>query len=395
MTTKTRSALVCLLLATGCTTPPAAGAASARRDRSAPSAKLPVIPEPDRRVDGFPVWLGKDGTLDRVIVLVEGFDLYNAMEAPDLLRLVAPAADRLLAAGMDLLVVDFPDSHLAPDELAPLLTRAVRAASDATGGKKVAVVGLSGGGIVARWALVSAETAGAPLPVETLVLFDTPNRGARLHPALQALVLRYGERQDREAISCGSAYALIGQIPSEVNWRVIGVPFPNARRRVPAHCTPDSSKSTAFFERLWALNDHRGYPKQCRVVAVAQGSRVSKRKTGDLYRMWLPGGQDWTLKMGEADCAPGSLLPLLMSSRFRIKMPLGIAGAYLRSIPTFMPTESALDSGPGEPPPFDAWYARPDNAPPIAHDGVDPGAVDFITGVLLGAGSERGQVAAK
>lgn len=387
MNTKTCFTLGCLLLAICCTQPRPAGAAPAKRDPTAPPAMTTVIPAPDRTLDGFPVWLGKDGTLDRVVILVEGFDLYNAMKAPDLVRLVAPAAGPLMAEGMDLLVVDFPDSHLAPDALAPVVARAVKAASAAVQGSKVAVVGLSGGGIAARWALASAEATGTPLPVHTLVLFDCPNRGARLHPALQALVLRYGKKQDREAISCDSAHALIQQLPSDVTWSKIGPPLPKARRRVPVACKPDGSKSAAFFERLWSLNDRRGYPRHCRVVAVAQGSRQAKREERDLYHMWLPCGQDWTLRTAEADCAPGSLLPPLMARRFRIRMPLGIAGADLRAIPTFLPTESALDSGPGETPPFDAWYARPDNAPPIPHDSVDPGAVAFLMDILRAGGT--------
>lgn len=59
--------------------------------------------------------------------------------------------------------------------------------------------------------------------------------------------------------------------------------------------------------------------------------------------------------MSDADCVPGSLLPQSMSKGFRVKMPLGLAGAYLRNVPTFVPTESALDATASETPPFDAW----------------------------------------
>lgn len=354
------------------------------RSLTAPAA-LSLNPTPDQTVDGFPIWIGSDGEIDRVVVLVEGFDLYNAMTAADLLRLVAPAAQRILANGLDILVVDFADSHLPPDALAPTVARAVLAASAAAQGAQVAVVGLSGGGIAARWALVSAESAGAPLPVHTLVLFDCPNRGARLHPALQALTLRYGSKRDRAAISCGAALALIEETPGKVIWARIGAPIPEGRRRVPARVTADGRHCAQFFKRLQSLNNRRGYPARSRVVAVAQGSRRTSAGERDLYYMWLPFGKDWTLKMDEADRAPGSLLPKLIVERFRIRMPLGLAGAYLRSVPTFIATESALDSSPDENPPFDEWYARADDLPPIAHDGVDPGAVDFVTRVLVAA----------
>ena len=376
-------AMTCCIAAIGCLWPqPALGAATKPR-RSAPPVKLAAIPVPDQVLDGFPVWLGKDRVLDRVVVLIEGFDLQNAVDAPQLLRLVAPAAERMLDEGLDLLVVNFPDSHLAPDALAPLVTRAIQVASRAAKDNLVAVVGLSAGGIVARWALVTAEQTGTPLPVHTLLLFDCPNRGARINPALQALVLRYGKRSDREAFSCDSARSLIQHVPSKVHWKRIGPLLPAARRRVPEICTPDAAGSSAFFERLWALNDQRAYPQECRVVAVSQGSRRATRTPGDLYRIWLPIGHDWQLRMDTNDCVPGSLMPIMLAVRLRIRMPLGIAGAYMDSIPTFIPTESALDSGPDEKPPFDAWYAGDDDAPAIAHDTFDPGAVAFVIDVIL------------
>jgi hypothetical protein len=284
---------------------------------------------------------------------------------------------------MDLVVVDFPDSHLAPDELAPTVDRAVRAAKSVEGVRQVDVVGLSGGGMAARWALTSAEVEGKPLPVRTLILFDCPNRGARLHPSLQALALRYGGKRAREALSSGSVKALVCERPAEVTWKSLGPPLPGGRRRVPERCTADGSACADFLRRLQALNDRRGYPKGTRVVAVAQGSRTPNSAGGDLYHLWLPFGAHWTLPTAEADCVAGSLLPESMSEGFRIKMPLGLAGAYLRTIPTFVSTESALDSTAAETPPFDAWYVRPDGAAPISHSAVDPAAVGFVVGELL------------
>ena len=161
-----------------------------------PPPALVAFEAPDTTVDGFPVWLGRDNVLDRMVVVLEGFDLYNRYTATDNIRMVAPAADALRARGLDLLVVNFPDSHQPPDALAPLAARAIRAASRVAGDRLVAVAGLSAGGLVARWALVEAEEGGTPLPVPLLVLLDTPNRGANLHPALQAMTLRYGARED-------------------------------------------------------------------------------------------------------------------------------------------------------------------------------------------------------
>lgn len=388
-----------LYLACGALTAFGAGAAAdpSRPQRSRSTAarngtlKLHSYPEPDLNIDGFPVWLGADRKLDRVVVLVEGFDLFNRMHARDLLRMVSPVADELGGAGFDALVVDFPDSHLPPDELAPYLDRAIRVAAKASG-QPVAVAGLSAGGLTARWTLCVAEERGEPLPVHTLLLLDTPNRGANLNPGLQALIGRLGAKEDREAITCPAADALLTRRPRSVAWKRVGPPL--ARRAVPAKWESDSSTCDAFLARLRGLNDRGGYPRGCRVVAVAQGvlSAAGGGEAGapegaarDLFRMWLPMGARWRFRSSQEDRAPGSLLPARIVIRFRVRMPLGIAGAYLSTTPTFVSTESALDIDPGETPRFDEWYARSAALPPIDHDGIDEGALRFVVRVLTRA----------
>ena len=378
--------------------PPAPTAAAAIAAAADDLPPLRVWEAPDRREGGeFPLWLGADGRADRVVVLVEGFDLYNRYSATDALRLIGPAGDALRAAGVDVLVVDFPDSHLAPDALAPRVARAVRAASAAAGGRDVAVACLSAGGLAARWALVAAEEAGAPLPARTVVFLDTPHRGARVNPALQALVLRYGKRADRDALSSEAARALLAEAitdpAAQVTWLRVGVP--PAHRLVPAECRPTAERHDAFFGRLRGLNDRGGYPKRCRLVAVANSSRgaggpgpaAAESSRDCLLRMWLPWGCGWTLPAAAADRAAGSVMPRVYAEQFRVNYPLGLAGAYLRGAPTFLPNASALDAGPGEAPPFDAWYARPDGLQPLAHDRVDPGAAAFAVRELLRPGT--------
>ena len=356
-----------------------------------PLLTLRVWEEPDRTVDGFPVWLGRDGRLDRVVVLLEGFDLYNRYSATDNLSLVGGAGDALRARGIDILVVSFPDSHQAPDTLAPVAARAIRAAARASGGP-VAVAGLSAGGLAARWALVEAEQRGAPLPVHTLLCLDTPNRGANINPGLQAMVLRYGAAADRAALSSPAARVLLRRSVSdwrkEVRWRTVGLPLMN--RQVPTEYPGNDAAHRAFFDRLRALNDRGGYPKQSRLVAVANSSRRGEGGRKDLLYLWLPFTYSWTLRAGADDRAPGSLLPSYYVNRLKTTLSFGIAGTYLRSAPTLVPSDSALDAGPDETPPFDAWYARPDYAPALAHDEVDPGAGAFIVRELLRAGWREG-----
>ncbi len=242
---------------------------------------------------------------------------------------------------------------------------------------------------MARWALVEAEESGASLPVSLLVLLDTPNRGANLHPALQAMTLRYCAREDKAALQSEAARVLlashIDKPATQVVWKKVGLPL--ADRRVPATWTPDTSAHQAFFARLRGLNDNNGYPKHARIVAVANSRRRVRRgenaRPPDLLRLWLPWTFGWTLPCTDEDVQPGSVLPPDYRNRFRAYLPLGIAGAYLRTAPTFVSAESALDAGPNETPPFPAWYARPDDLPALSHDDVDVGAAVFVVREIL------------
>ena len=82
------------------------------------------------------------------------------------------------------------------------------------------MVGLSAGGIIARYALVEAEEGGTPLPVNTFLSMDCPNRGARVNPQLQAIVLRYGTPSDKAALASEAARVLLTAQPADVRWKM-------------------------------------------------------------------------------------------------------------------------------------------------------------------------------
>jgi acetyl esterase/lipase len=350
--------------------------------QAAPAAPLAlqIYEEPDKTIGGFPVWAAHNGQTDKVVVVLEGFDLYNRISATGLMTLLSPASDALRERGVSVLVVHFPDSHLTPDKLAPRAVEAIQAAAQASG-HSVAVVGLSAGGIIARYALVEAEECGTPLPVNTFLSMDCPNRGARMNPQLQAIVMRYGTPSDKAALASDAARVLLTDHPVEVQWKWVGLPL--AGRAMPVAFRDDTSAHDAFYNRLHHLNDRNGYPKRCRLVGVASGSRRGEAPAGRLLTLWVPYTYGWTLPAAAEDRTPGSVLPPYYVGRFTTVYPLGVAGATLRTAPTFIPTSSALDAGPDETPPFDAWYALPDNSPPIAHDSVAPDEARFVVGALL------------
>ncbi len=342
------------------------------------SGNVTLYDQPDTFLDGFPVWHGANGLGRRLVVLLEGFDFSGTFSAAQSLRLVGAAADPLRAAGLSVLVVNFSNSYATPEVNALEAIRAVRAASRAIGGGEVVLAGLSAGGVVARWAATAER-----LPIHTLLLLDSPNRGARIAPKLQALALAYAGPNYRRAVSSPAARALLREsvedAQEDVQWRYVGVrPF--------GWRFPERVKSTTrFFDESFARLRARGrggYPDYCRLLAVANSSRLSGNASKKVLSAWLPLGARWVLEAEDADRAPGSLLPKA-ALRYTFRLPLGVAGATLPELPVFIPAESALDAAPGERPPFDAWHERASYLPPVPHDEIAPDVAQFVVRELL------------
>lgn len=353
------------------------------RAENGPEARLTLFEPPDRLINGFPLWLDASGRAERVVVLLEGFDFTDAFMAIQTLNLVRDAFDALRSSGVALLVVSYKTAHAAPDVLAREAEAAVRTASEVSGGRSVALAGLSAGGIVARWAMCLAESRGAPLPVHTLLTLDSPHRGARIHPKLQALAAAYGGPVYRKAILCDAARTLMSETLADpardVSWRYVG-------QRPLGYKLPESVRTTTRFHdesfaRLRSLAKN-GYPTTCKTVGVANSNRTVGHGARKILRVWLPLNHFWTLETEAADRAPGSLLPKAART-YAFHLPLGIGGATLPELPTFLPAASALDAGPGEKPPFDAFYERPPTEKPVPHDEIAPDVVRFVVGELL------------
>lgn len=334
---------------------------------------LTIYDAPDEVIEGFPLWHGAGGRGKRIVVLLEGFDFSGGFTAAQSLRLVGGAADPLRALGLSVLVVSFSNPYAAPEVNAAEAVRAIKAANRAAVGAEVILAGLSAGGIVARWALTSDR-----LPVHTLMLLDTPNRGARIAPKLQALAMAYAGPTYQRAVTSSAARALLKEALEDarrdVDWRYVG-----ARPvgwRFPEYVRTTSRFSDSAYTRLRERGKN-GYPDYCRLVAVANSSRQSGNHAKNLLSAWLPLGHRWNLAAEDADRLPGSLLPKAALS-YTFRLPLGVAGATLPELPVFIPAESALDASLTERPPFDAWYERSPWLPPIPHDEIAADVGQFV-----------------
>ena len=320
---------------------------------------LTVFEPPDRILpDGTPLWGPTRGKAGPVALVVMGFDASNAFTATQMMQLMAKATDPLRAAGGSIGVLRFPNSQLAPETLAPRLRQATRALAEAVR-DKVALVGISTGGLTARVAL-----ADRALPVRMLLTYDTPHRGANLNPQLQALIRRYAGPAMVKPLESPIARLILREYATETHWHKRGL----ADWPEKIVCPP------------WVPLNLPEWPRWCRTVTLSNGARSGKNPSQTLLTLWQPFRQDH-VRAHSHDQQPGSLLSGLAG--FSTALPLGLAGAKIVDLPTFIPTDSALDAAPGEQPPTDAYYCLPDSAPSLLHDQLSEDAAHFLLRQLL------------
>ena len=320
---------------------------------------LTVFEPPDRFLaDSTPLWGPTRGKNGPVALVVMGFDASNAFTATQMMQLMAKATDPVRAAGGSVAVLRFPNSQLAPETLAPRLRQAILALAEAVR-DKVSLVGISTGGLTARVALAEKT-----LPVRTLLTYDTPHRGANLNPQLQALLRRYAGPEMLKPLESPITHLILREYASEIRWRKRGL----ADWPEQVICHP------------WSALNLPEWPRWCRTGALSNGARKAENSAQTLLTLWQPFRQDH-VRASSHDQQPGSLLSGLAG--FSTALPLGLAGAKIVDLPTFIPTDSALDATPGEPPPTDTFYCLPDSALSLLHDQLSEDAAHFLLRQLL------------
>jgi hypothetical protein len=210
---------------------------------------------------GF-VLLAPDHTvLTDPVLVVEGFDLDNSMDWPELYTLLNQEAlvESLLARGQDAVVLDFTDATDYIQRNAFVFTELLAQVEGAIEpGRNVAVVGASMGGLVARYGLAWLEANAVPHRVTTFISFDAPQRGANIPLGLQHWVEFFSGQSTDAAVFRGILES------------------PAARQMLVSHFTRTSGGTaapdplrTALLAELAAIGD---YPAQPRLVAFANGA---------------------------------------------------------------------------------------------------------------------------
>jgi hypothetical protein len=340
------------------------------------------------------LWRAYGSQSGRPVLLVQGLFVTTAHPTP--MQVFNQGYDLIQAlrhAGRDVWVLAFSDP-LAPFSVQALaVSDAVRTISQEAGGAKVDVVGLSLGGLAARYALARDEATGGPSAgkVGVFATVDTPHQGANIQVAVQAALWVAGGDTDATG---GNLARQIVHAPAVQNvvYEWVGV---NHYDKDTCGFPMDSSVKTttaahdAFFAELTALNGD-GYPHRSRNVAVAaSGPSPRPQKVGDvMYQLKASADllfgqvtlcrEDYPARAN--DVLPGSLFPgALLPDTADVN---GVTITLTRQFdPTFVPLASALDLK-GTASPFAATFAAKDG--PLVHGAFPDGAVSFLMAQLAG-----------
>lgn len=374
-----------------------------------------------------------DGVLDRLLVVVEGLDATNTTYPAKYLGMLLTRPDgtqpsmmdALLAQGFDVYVLNLGDANRNIRDSAMVLLGALlelrdRLAADCLppgcDPRPIRVLGISMGGVLARYALAWAEQNGIDHGCDMFVSFDAPQQGAWANVDFQQW-LYYN------AGSNATMAMLADLIDNPAALELLTFNIFDPVQTLPAPHPPSIQQE--FLAEINALNGG-GYPRRTHNIGVSNGYADLVERTvqplysstivGSLaiatYTVWVNGFvfSQRVVRFEGGDIQGGSLQPSFKPSNLegvvfsfdgkfmffpvadpleiRYSVDIGTWGA-----PAFIPVRSALDlqgvesSGPydesiigWQSSAFDEIYAPSDRA--YWHDEIPPQTAAYLIGKL-------------
>jgi len=213
--------------------------------------------------------------------------------------------DDIQEEGYDLVYVDYnngADFIQRNGELARSVIKEVNRIKTLNGGtEKNVVLGVSMGGLVARWALTTMENASEVHDVSKFITFDTPHNGAYTPVGFQMLLHHVAEfsasknKRIREQVEFIDLLVQVFENPAarQLLKRNIfhsqGIPV----RFLNAVSNPDH---TSFLTEM----DNLGYPQNCEFFAIANGSAnmdLQKNASPNMSMLAASGSQNFIVPL--------------------------------------------------------------------------------------------------
>ena len=227
-----------------------------------------VLPPADRmfeHTDGHTMvlWKGGDKSLDKPLFVVEGIDPKDTRDPATEsypVRYYAGGIDFFRKAqeyGADVVILNFDDGGASIIDNASVVQDAVRYISQIkTGSSAIRLVGISMGGVIARYALANAEADGNTFDVSHFVSLDSPQQGAVLDSNLQDYVKQELGNSD---VSLRAEAAKEMLVYNAYN--------------------PNGEIHDAFYSKINQTNGN-GYPKHTKNIGIALSTDSPNTSTG-------------------------------------------------------------------------------------------------------------------
>lgn len=284
-----------------------------------------------------------DDVLDKPMLIVEGFDPMNETQLGGIFHLLSRFYYNDLAPeGYDLFIMNFENGGAIMQDNAMKVLDALDAIYDLMPNKeiKIALTGISMGGVVSRYALAYAEENNIDHHTGIFLSYDSPQQGA---------VFNYGFQQ---WIASQTSNNTIKSFQDRLKT--------NAAKQLLKGNVYATNEHDLFYNELNALNGD-GYPHLCKNVAISNGTFESANNiysTSSLFNFYLNGQLSYSADLETYDYYPGSLMAIKgfsqSGSNTLYTLPTFAQLLGFQSIkidwdieiienPVFIETESALD----------------------------------------------------
>jgi pimeloyl-ACP methyl ester carboxylesterase len=230
----------------------------------------------------------RNGKFVRPLIIAEGYDAWKILGSEDV-NLYTIQRDyssfiNNLQRGYDIIYLNYGDGVGDILHNATLLEEAidtVNARNDSyrlTGQlEKNVVMGISMGGLVARYCLASMEQKGKDHQTRKFISVDAPHKGANVPVGIQALV------RDFYGLSVTFLGVPIYQLKDEpqlqIAWKLLNSEA--TKQLLIYYVNPSLSINTAYHAAFMQEYERVGFPQLCLNVAAANGNGFGQRLLGE------------------------------------------------------------------------------------------------------------------
>ena len=228
--------------------------------------------------------VGADNTLDKPIVILEGFDIDDSKSASSHYNDWSGFLDVLENHGYDVIALSYNDPYKSMHDNTQHLKDFIKEVNNKKAGNyEMTIIGQSMGGVIARMALAELEDESYDHQAGLYVSFDAPHRGANIPLGIQTFTENFFEVDLVEELS---AYYIIFDIFIRLfTLGSVDLPEPHIVYMNALHSTAAQqmliyhskhSENDNKYEDLQSYLENLGYPQKSKNIALINGNNIGQ-----------------------------------------------------------------------------------------------------------------------